>query len=457
MTDTSTTQDPDAPATIHPDRGSNITRRHRGALAAAYKALYVSTGRFTAGLSEERLVADIFAGAPMGRIVSGMEAVVDDDAHTVSVAYSESAPPRVAVWRPVLGSTQLPIGAEISAAAQVPRLADDVRAPDLDHLPWPLGDQDAAGPTNDGLDAVVDAAFGERGPYGGVTWGVAVVHHGRIVAERYDRGYDVHTPQRTNSAAKSVGVSVVGAAVLRGLVDVNERAPLPEWRRPGDPRGEITLDHLLRMVSGLYTEAAGNPQQEMYFGGAAAAERAALNTVDTRPGTRWVYAGADTILAVRAVRAALGDDDAHLRFPFESVLWPIGMTRTVCETDWNGDFLLSGDMWSTVRDMARFGLLYLHDGVWDGTRLLPEGWSDYVSSATRAQPPMDDGRGYGAQFWLYGSERGLPDGCYTAAGARGQYSMVVPAHDLVVVRRGFDLTPGFDIAAFTRDVIAALG
>jgi CubicO group peptidase (beta-lactamase class C family) len=251
-------------------------------------------------------------------------------------------------------------------------------------------------------------------------------------------------------------VSVVGAAVHRGLVDVHERAPLPEWRRPGDPRGEITLDHLLRMVSGLYSEAAGNPQQEMYFGGAAAAERAALNTVDTRPGTRWVYAGADTILAVRAVRAALGDDGVHFRFPFESVLWPIGMTRTVCETDWNGDFLLSGDMWSTVRDMARFGLLYLHDGVWDGTRLLPEGWSDYVSSATRAQPPMGDGRGYGAQFWLYGPERGLPDGCYTAAGARGQYSMVVPADDLVVVRRGFDLTPGFDIAAFTRDVIAAL-
>src|SRR5262249_16835821 len=144
---------------------------------------------------------------------------------------------------------------------------------------------------------------------------------------------------------------------------------------PGDPRGQITISDMLHMNSGLYTEAAGNPQQEMYFGGASAAERAALNILDSAPATRWVYAGADTILAVRAVREALKDDARALRFPFEEVLWKIGMTRTVCETDWNGDFLMSGDMWSTVRDMARFGLFYLADGVWNGERILPEGWS----------------------------------------------------------------------------------
>jgi CubicO group peptidase (beta-lactamase class C family) len=435
---------------------SGATRKHRGAQAAAYKALYVATGRFTAGISEVRLKADIFDGAPMGRIVDGMTAVIDEAAKTVSVAYADDMPPRIAAWRPVLGSTQLPIGASADAIAHLPRVPADFRPPQTDDLAWPHGDGDARAPGSAELDAVVEAAF-DPSKYGGVTWGVAVVKGGKILAERYGRGYDMHTSQRTNSAAKSVAASVVGVAVKQGLVDIHARAPLPEWRRPGDPRGEITINDLLHMASGLYTEAAGNPQQELYFGGASAAERSALNIVDSKPGARWIYSGSDTILAVRAVRAALNDDSRHLRFPFEELLWKIGMTRTVCETDWNGDFLMSGDMWSTVRDMARFGLFYLADGVWNGERILPEGWAKYVATPAPAQPASADGRGYGAQFWLFGPKQRLPEGCYTPAGARGQYAMIVPAHDLVVVRRGFDHDPGFNIARFTRHVLAALG
>ena len=434
---------------------SGLSWRHRGAQAAAYKALYVATGRFTAGLSEERLQADIFDGAPMGRIVAGMTAEIDEAAKTVQVAYADDMPPRIAAWRPVLGATQLPIGAMRDAVAQLPSVPADFRPPATDDLAWPMGDRDAAGKGAVALDEVVARAF-ETDAYGGVTWGVAVIHRGRILAERYGRGYDAHTPQRTNSAAKSVAASVVGIAARQGLVDLHARAPLPEWRRPGDPRGDITLDDLLHMCSGLYTEAAGNPQAELYFGGAAAAERSALNLVDSRPGTRWIYSGSDTILAVRAVRMALADDARHLRFPFEQLLWKIGMTRTTPEVDWNGDFLMSGDMWSTVRDMGRFGLLYLNDGVCNGERILPEGWTTYVATPAPAQPKSPDGRGYGAQFWLFGPRQGLPDGCYAAAGARGQYAMIVPSHDLVVVRRGFDLDPGFNLARFTRHVIAAL-
>jgi CubicO group peptidase (beta-lactamase class C family) len=433
-----------------------LTWKHRGAQAAAYKALYTATGLFTAGLTEVRLKADIFDGAPMGKIVAGMTAQIDAAAKTVSVAYADDMPPRIAVWRPVLGATQLPIGATMDAAAHLPRVPDDFRPPQTDHLAWPQGDADAMGAGSAELDQRVEKAF-DASLYGGVTWGVAVLRGGKILAERYGRGYDMHTSQRTNSAAKSIACSVVGAAVKQGLVDIHARAPLPEWSRPGDPRGEITIDDLLHMNSGLYTEAAGNPQQELYFGGAAAAERSALNIVDSRPGTRWIYSGSDTILAVRAVRMALGDDARHLRFPFEELLWKLGMTRTVTEVDWNGDFLMSGDMWSTVRDMARFGLFYLADGVWNGERILPEGWSRYVATPAPAQPDSADGRGYGAQFWLFGEKQRLPEGCYAAAGARGQYVMIVPAHDLVIVRRGFDHEAGFNIARFTRHVIAALG
>ncbi len=444
------------PAPDPAEPGAGATRKHQRAQAAAFKALYVATGRFTAGISEERLKADIFDRAPMGQIANTMTAVTDEQAKTVSVAYADDMPPRIAAWRPVLGSTQLPIGATAGAARHLPCLPASFRPPQTDDLAWPAGDRDASGPGQAALDEVVEAAFGTPG-YGGTTWGVAVLRGGRILAERYGRGMDMHTPQRTNSAAKSVAVTVVGAAVRQGLIDIHATPALPEWSRPGDPRGRISVDDLLHMNSGLYTEAAGDPQQELYFGGAAAAERAALNSVDSPPRTRWVYSGSDTILAVRAVRAALQDDARHLRFPFEEVLWKIGMTRTTPEVDWNGDFLLSGDMWSTVRDMARFAMLYAAGGVWNGERIVPEGWPRYVATPAPAQPQRADRSGYGAQFWLFGPGQGLPEGCYTPAGARGQYAMIVPAHDLIVVRRGFDQVPGFNIARFTRHVLAALG
>jgi CubicO group peptidase (beta-lactamase class C family) len=432
------------------------TGKHRAAQAAAYKALYIATGRYSAGLSEERIKADIFDGTPLGKIAASMTVEINDADNTVSVKYADDMPPRVAAWRPVLGSTQLPIGAAKAAAKHLPGLPADFRPPATDDLEWPMGDRNAAAPGNANLDRVVEAAF-DSSKYGGVTWGVAVLQGGKIVSERYARGYGIHTSQRTNSAAKSVAATVVGTAVKQGLLDIHAKPALPEWGRPGDPRREITVNDLLHMASGLYTEAAGNPQQELYFGGAAAAERSALNIVDSKPGARWIYSGSDTILAVRAVRAALRDDARHLRFPFEEVLWKIGMTRTIPEVDWNGDFLMSGDMWSTVRDMARFGLFYTEDGVWSGERILPEGWANYVATPAPAQPAYADGRAYGAQFWLFGPKQRLPEGCYSPAGARGQYAMIVPQHGLVVVRRGFDLEPGFNIARFTRHVIAALG
>ena len=178
--------------------------------------------------------------------------------------------------------------------------------------------------------------------YRGNTWGVVVIKDGKIVAERYESGFDMHMPARTNSMCKSLAATVVGVGVKKGLVDIHKKAPLAEWRRPGDPRGQITLNDLLHMASGLYTEAAGDPQPELYTGGAAAAELSALNTIDSAPGTRFVYAGSDTILSVRAVRQAVNDDARFWAFPFEEILWKTGMTRTYPETDWNGDFMMSG-------------------------------------------------------------------------------------------------------------------
>jgi CubicO group peptidase (beta-lactamase class C family) len=438
--------------------------RHAAAQRAGFTALYTCTGVFTAHMSLEKLTNDIFNGPErdIALLPTPGNMRIDRVNRTVSVSYLPDMPPRIAVWRPVLGCSQLPIGAEPDAARFLPRVNANVTAPDLDDREWPMGERNATTvlPRDraEQLDRVVAAAFDGK-TYGGTTWAVVVVRDGKIVSERYGLGYDAHTPLRTNSAAKSMAATIVGIAVKHGLLDVRAPAPLREWRQRGDPRSRITLDNLLRMSSGLYTEYSGDPQFDLYFGGASVADRAARDSVDALPGSRWIYAGSDTVLSLRALRETLGDDARYLAYPYTELFWKIGMTRTVAETDWNGDFLMSGDVWSTGRDFARLGLLYLHNGRWGREQVLPTWWARYVATPAAAQPPkaLAGGAGYGAQFWLYGGLNGLPADAYSPNGALGQYAMIVPSKKVIVVRRGLDGAPGFDIARFSADVLDALG
>jgi CubicO group peptidase (beta-lactamase class C family) len=448
------------PTLIHVDNVNPalVTDRHLAAQSAGYRALHYCSGTFSAGLPDALLEESLSR-----RASRDARTVVDRENKTVSVYYASDMEPRVAAWRPGLGCTQLPIGATADMIAHLPRLPDSVSVPNFDERRWPLGDADATAPLpkpkSAAVAAVLDEAFkNDAGIYRGHTWGVVVVKGDRIVAERYEPGWDAHSAARTNSMCKSVGVSLVGIGVRKGLVDLRRKAPLEAWQTPGDPRGSITLNDLLHMASGLYTEAGGDPLLDTYDAGAPPSEISMSNIIDSRPGTRFVYAGSDTILASRAVREALNDDTQWLVFPYREFLWKLGMTRTVIETDWRGDFLTSGQCWSTARDFGRFGMLYLADGVWNGERLLPEGWSQYVSALAPAQPAsyFEGGPGYGAQFWIHNGREGLPDIAYTANGAGGQYAMIVPSANLVVVRRGLDVDSDFNIAKFSADVLKAL-
>ena len=438
--------------------------RHLNALVAGYKAAFLCSGMFNAGLTEAQIAPDEFdrTYAEYREPIRTMQARVDPAARTVSVPFAPDMPPRIAAWRPHLGCTNLPIGAKPEDARRLPRMQAKQPKINYDALAWPTGDRgaEAASPTPAALAAVTAAAF-DRKTYGegSETTAVLVVADGKIVAERYREGFDRHTPQRTWSVAKSIAATVVGAAVQDRLVDVNKPAPVPEWRSPGDPRGAITLENLLHMSSGLYSEKAGNRTDAVYFGGTGVAERSAGLPPEAPPGKRWLYANNDTLLAVRALRAAIGDDRRYLAYPFTEVFWKIGMTRTTPETDWRGDFILSSQVWTTARDLARLGLLHLNDGVWNGERVLPAGWVRYVTTPAPAQP-SGSGPGYGAQWWLYGPAHGLPQGTYAARGNRGQYLMVIPSRRVVVVRRGFDAVGAggaqFEVARFTGDVLKGL-
>lgn len=427
---------------------------HTRALAAGYKAAFLCSGIFNAGRPEAEIAADDLEGIypDYQDLVRTLPAEVDRTAKTVSVAFDPKLPPRIAAWRPLLGCAQLPIGAPAATAARLPRL--DLKTPDLKARPWPHGDAEAIAPGPARLAPVVANAF-DAGAYGGKTTAVVVIRDGRIIAEQYRSGYDLYTPQRTWSAAKSLTATVVGRAVRLGKAKVEAPADIPEWKEPGDPRAAITLAQLMHMNSGLWTDGPGNRTDDVYLGGGSVTQWATHMPIEAAPGTRFRYANNDTLLAARSVRASLGDGQAALAFPFRELLWRIGMTHTTPETDWQGNYILSSQVWTTARDLGRLGLLHLNDGVWNGERLLPEGWSTFVSTPAPAQP--DKGPGYGAFFWLYGPDQGLPAGTYGMNGNRGQYVFIVPSKKVVIVRRGFDSAAArFDEQRFARDVLKAL-
>ncbi len=427
------------------------------ALAAGYKAQFLCSGLWNGGKSEAQIEADELTGIypHIAGIVPTLTAEIDEERYQVRVAYDDNAPPRVAQWREGLGCAGLPIGADSAAATDIPAFRSTTGMDVWDGRPWPMGDADANAPLPRNLTAIerVTGDALQRDVFGGRTSGVVIVHHSRIIAENYMRGHNLHTSQRTWSVAKSLAGTLVGHGVQRGLIRTDEAANLAAWRSPGDPRAAISVDQLLRMASGLTSDTAGNRTDAVYMGGASVVESSTLWPVLHRPGTRYRYANNDTMLATLALMERLPAEQ-RLGFPIE-FFRRIGMTRTIAETDWRGDFILSSQVWTTARDLARLGLLYLNDGMWEGERLLPEGWRDYV---TRDSGPQPDGEfGYGATFWIMNRSEGVPADAFAAFGNRGQFLVMIPSRDLVIVRRGYDTAENrFDIAAFTRAVVEAL-
>ena len=441
------------------------TEAHRRALAAGYQAAFTCSGVFNNNGRHPSLLTnrELSGVYPELRPYIGIEgSLIDPRASTVSVSFSDDLPPRIAFWRPGLGCALLPIGASAEAAAHVPKLT--ILPPRRLAVRWARGSAEVI-PEKDALNsdvmAVVEKAFSASYGDKAATSAVVVVKDGEIIAERYAENFGPEIAQRTWSVGKSIAATVIGIAVEDGVLKVEDPAPISHWRKAGDPRGAITLANLLHMGSGLYSEARGNRTDAIYHGGTTVEEKAIGMPLEAKPGARFRYANNDTLLAMRALRKAIGDDAKYLAFPFEKLFWKIGMIHTFAETDWNGDFIMSSQVWTTARDLARFGQLYLQEGKWGEEQILPKAWIDFVRTPAPAQPQSaieGDGPAYGAQFWLHGPKQGLPEGTYAAHGNRGQYVVIVPEANMVIVRRGYDPVGeggGFDIQRFAADVIAA--
>lgn len=322
---------------------------------------------------------------------------------------------------------------------------------------WPLGEAPAH------LDrarfaALVDAAFSAPSTEAlGETHALAIVQGGRLIHERYNEGFGPDATYPSWSMAKSITQALVGIAVGDGKLDVHAPADVPEWRAPDDPRGVITLDQLLRMSSGLkWIEdySPDNPSDviAMLFGKGTddVAGYAANVPLAHRPDAVWSYSSGTTNIVVRALSRAIDaagpDFEAFMR---ERLFGPLGMLSSIPKFDAAGTFIGSSFCFASARDFARLGLLYLRDGVWDGRRLLPEGWVDYARTPTFQQPGAGlDGR-YGAHWWL---DMAGP-GSFSANGYDGQFTVCVPELDLILVRHGASEAQKLAVKAWIADVI----
>ncbi|QNE33315.1 serine hydrolase [Sphingomonas sp. NBWT7] len=435
---------------------ADTSTSYQHALAAGYKALTLCEGIFAAGRTEAQIAGvELRSIYPeYDAIVPRLRATVDRSRRTVSVPFGADLPPRRADWRPRVGCVLAPIGQPARPGSVRPA---DVKTPlGADPRNWPLGDAGIAPRPFPALATTIQRAF-DRTSFGkGETIGVIVMRDGKIIGERYADGFGPFVPNRTWSVAKSIAGTLTGIAVRDLRIDPKQPAAVPEWRAPGDPRQSITLDNLLRMNSGLHSDHYGNRTDALYFGGTTVTEQATAWPIEVKPGTRFRYANNDILLAIRGIRATFNDDARYAAWPTAQLFAPLGMAHTTAGTDWRGNFMLSSQVWTTARDLARLGQFWLQDGVWQGKRLLPAGWMRYMTTPAGPQPAS--GPGYGATLWLFGPSQALPAGSYSAQGNRGQYVMVVPSERLVVVRRGEDPgTARFDIARFTADVIRDLG
>src|SRR5713101_5725518 len=358
------------------------------------------------------------------------------------------------------GCVTLPVG---KTSVNFMPIKLESRLPDASKQPWPMGDVLPKDPLPAELDAskvkqAVDAAFE---PTAGMTAAVVVTWRGRLIAERYGEGITVHTPLESWSMGKSVTATLMGVLIKQGVYDLWRPAPIPEWQGAGDPRAKIRIADLLHMSSGLRIKAPQDPDYDpsgpypdhvyLYTGGVDSCHYAATRPLQWPPNTVGRYRNTDPVLISYLIRLAVEKrGEEYLSCPQRALFDKLGIRTMVIETDPFGNFLGQGYEVGSGRDWARLGKLYLQDGMWNGERILPEGYAKFVSTLAPAwaadQRPI-----YGAFFWLNGDGRyPVPRDAYYMAGAGGQTTLIVPSHDLVVVRLGHYRGDSAGVAGFHK-------
>ncbi len=343
------------------------------------------------------------------------------------------------------GCVALPVGT--SNVSFTPTIVKSA-LPDPATQAWPMGDVLPGGPLPAGVDGLkiqqaVDAAFDPAG----MTAAFVVTWKGRLIAERYGEGMSHTTPLESWSMGKSLTATLMGVLIRQGVYALSQPAHIPEWQGADDPRQRIRIADLLHMSSGLRIRAPQDPDFDpagpypdhlyLYTGTVDAFKYAATRPLQWPPNTVGRYRNSDPVLINYLIRLAVEKrKEAYHAFPQRALFDKIGIRTMVLDTDPFGNFLTHGYELGSARDWARLGNLYLQDGVWNGERILPEGFVTFASTLAPAwkadQRPI-----YGGFFWLNGDRTfPAPEDAYYMAGVGGQNVLIVPSHDLAVVRLG---------------------
>lgn len=449
-------------------------KSNRDMINQGVQAILMCNGLFTSNRTLEQVFDQELAylakprfSPPIGTTRGG-DYQVNWERKTVEIGVPGGTPAMRAVFREGIGCVILAPDQTFEVIDDLPIIDTPPLEGDPAKIPWPNGDlvskQKLLKNINvEALEAASEWAFNRESPEQ-VTLSLLVVHKGQIVHERYAPGVDMSTKTRTWSTAKSIAVTLIGMLVDEGKMELDKPLGfewLPQEANPShDPRNEITLRHVLNMSSGLQTVDSRGSEYATgsglaYWAGASSVNGALSRGLTRKPGTHWDYENYDTILGVLAMKKALGDQKTYLEFPRKALLDRIGMRNTLLSTDRFGDFILSSQVYTNARDLARFGLLYQQNGIWEGERLLSEDWIKFVRTPAPASARL--GNFYGGQWWLVPDDRtDVPKDAYATAGNRGQYVIVVPSHDLVIVRRGLDYgRQGFNRWDLTREVLKA--
>jgi CubicO group peptidase (beta-lactamase class C family) len=333
-------------------------------------------------------------------------------------------------------------------------------------FPWPLGDLISHDSVPLGINIyqlkkAIDKAFEENDS--GTTIGtraIVVLYDGKLIAEKYAPGYNINSKMLGWSMTKSVTTALIGILVKEGRLKIDMPAPAPEWQLQNDRRHTITLENLLQQTSGLQFEenyAKASEATNMLFKKGDMAAFTAKRPLKYKPGSVFSYSSGNTNILSPIIRQTVGEAQYH-SFPAMKLFYKIGMYSAVIEPDASGTFTGSSYMYATVRDWARFGLLYYNDGVWNGQRILPEGWVKKTSTPFKA----DSLKHYGYQFWLNGFDKrnksgriypDVPPDMYFADGFGGQNIYIIPSKKLVVVRLGLH---GLNENTFLKNIIACV-
>lgn len=313
------------------------------------------------------------------------------------------------------------------------------------NTPWPLGAGGAMaldGFDYSSLNAAANHHFTEHGSFQIKTSSLAVSYQGKLIYERYAENVDQDTPIYGFSLGKTFATLFVGTLVQQGLFDVHAPVGLPEWQQ--DARQDISAHHLLTMTSGLqWSETYDSPTSDanQLFIEEDMGSFAAAKVLENTPGTHFNYSSGSTMILAKVLKQALGGTLASTYQPLhENLFRALDINSAVVQADTSGSLVFGMQDLIGTQDLARLGQFLLQNGNWRGQQVVPENWITYMS--TPVGLPTNFGFDYGVGLWLNTGETGrpflpsLPADTLIGYGLRGQFLIVVPSLELVIVRTG---------------------